>query len=211
MRRLGVIALTTTLISCAPTGEIHRKFDADSTSLSIDARQRLVLSVDRDGKRIICAEPSPDMFAVLAASGSLSGNANATIDAPSRRGRRGPGIAGADPVRYNFDGAAGIETSRSSTETGTQFTNRSQTIQLLRDGMYRACEAYMNGAIGQAEYRTILSKQDDMLLNLIAVEHLGNAEKGDEIYKIVHDYMCLQLAEKPYGNRTVVSEICSKE
>jgi hypothetical protein len=55
---------------------------------------------------------------------------------------------------------------------------RTQTIQLLRDGLYRACEAYMNGVISSNDYRRILVAYDEILITLVALEGLGRPQLG---------------------------------
>jgi hypothetical protein len=40
-------------------------------------------------------------------------------------------------------------------------------MQLLRDGLYRACEAYMNGAIGRTAYTAILANYDTMMMTMM--------------------------------------------
>jgi hypothetical protein len=47
---------------------------------------------------------------------------------------------------------------------------RTQSIQLLRDGLYRACEAYLNGAITANEYRLLLSRISAFAITLVAVD-----------------------------------------
>ena len=39
------------------------------TSISVDAKQRLVIAINRGDTTLVCAEPSPDAFRALAASG----------------------------------------------------------------------------------------------------------------------------------------------
>jgi hypothetical protein len=79
MARYRGVALATVaslaLGGCSST--IFKPFDADQGSVSMDARQRAILSVERgtppDTHRIVCAEPSPDALATIAASAGLSG------------------------------------------------------------------------------------------------------------------------------------------
>ena len=68
---VGSIALG----GCSST--IFKPFDADKGSVSMDARQRTILSVERgtpaESHRVVCAEPSPDALATIAASAAVSG------------------------------------------------------------------------------------------------------------------------------------------
>ena len=56
-----------------------------------------------------------------------------------------------------------------------QLGERLATVQLLRDGLYRACEAFANGAISDATYAMIVSKIDDTMVTMLASEVAGGA------------------------------------
>ena len=94
---------------CSST--IFKPFDADKSSLSMDARQRTILSVERgtptDPHRVVCAEPSPDALATIAASGGLSG-----------------GVSGLPHV----PGSAEVATSFTSAEQAAMIGARNSTI-----------------------------------------------------------------------------------
>ncbi len=62
-------------------------------------------------------------------------------------------------------------------EAMAQLGQRLATIQLLRDGLYRACEAYANGALDKSSYSMILSRFDDTMITLL----LGAEEAGLEL------------------------------
>lgn len=130
---------------------IHKEFslgDEANKALSVDAQQRLVFVTHRENseknRQVICAEPSPDVFAALAASTS----------------------GGAD-----FGGKK-LEFASSIAQSAAELGPRTQTIQLLRDGLYRACEAYMNGALNGQAYRQILHGYDEILITLVAIDGL---------------------------------------
>src|SRR5204862_6868923 len=55
-------------------------------------------------------------------------------------------------------------------ESLAQLTNRLATIQLLRDGLYRACEAYANGAVSEITYAIMLSRFDKLMVTLLTGE-----------------------------------------
>lgn len=138
-------------------GTIFRTFDLKSgQSISIDARQRLVLVGDRqiarrqrDGTlrhdQVVCTEPSPD--AMVAKAAAIAGSATS------------PEVAA----------SLGASFSESAANIGI----RTPTIQLLRDGMFRACEAYLNGAIDKEEYSVILFNYDRIMTALIIVDAMG--------------------------------------
>jgi hypothetical protein len=48
--------------------------------------------------------------------------------------------------------------------------SRGHTIQLLRDALYRACEAYMNGAVDEADYRSLLTFYDLTMITTLSIE-----------------------------------------
>jgi hypothetical protein len=114
---------------CSST--IHKRFSIDEappSSLSLDAKQRLFLVTDKGGrkgenKRVVCAEPRPDAVMGIAASGALK-------------------AAMADK------GSAKIAASLA--EAIGELGDRIPTIQLLRDALYRACEAYLNEYLTRA-------------------------------------------------------------
>jgi translation initiation factor 1 (eIF-1/SUI1) len=134
---------------------IYRSFDTKDDSIVIDAKQRLV-AISRvktsasgtsgtDNERtIVCAEPSPDALSAMSAAASASGT-------------------------YKEVGA---QLAGSFAETASNIGLRTQTIQLLRDGMYRACEAYMNGAITSADYSKEQRRYQIIMGGLLAIEQL---------------------------------------
>ena len=117
------------LMGC--TNYIFRQFDVDrGESLSIDAKQRVVLVTHKGGKTrdrtVVCTEPSPDALSAQAASGNVSGNATLSSATPG-----GPS-----------QGSGSGNAAWASSAAAASIAMRSQTVQLLRDGLFRACEAY---------------------------------------------------------------------
>jgi hypothetical protein len=132
-------------------------------SATMDAKQRLLLVTHEGGKsrdrKIVCAEPSPDAFSVSAASAAASAAANT------------PGTTqGAGATNVTGGGAA------SRSEAGASLAMRTQTVQLLRDGLYRACEAYMNGAIDQFQYNVLLVNMDRLMTTLMGIDAIGGTQ-----------------------------------
>ncbi len=124
-----------------------------TTSFSLDGKQRVVLVTDRgsvsNNKRVVCAEPSPDVLVGIAAS-----------------------VSGALDVA----GKGSAQAAASMAEAVQSIGRRSQTIQLLRDGLYRACEAYLNGAINEEEYKLIISRVDDFAVTMMAIDGLTGGQ-----------------------------------
>lgn len=154
--RAGVVSALSALPLMGCSNHIFEKFDIDrGGSLSVDAKQRVVLVTHKGGKTgdrtIVCAEPSPDALTTLAAAS-----------------------AKADGAFSNTNGAAqtnaSIALSVASSEAAASIAKRTQTIQLLRDGLYRACEAYMNGAIDQHQYNVILTNIDKLMITTLGLE-----------------------------------------
>src|SRR5512145_2909167 len=113
------------LLSSGCSSVIHKTFSVDSTpatSVALDVKQRAILAterVDRETglkRRVVCAEPSPDALVGVAAAASLA------VDVPEK---------------------ARAEVAGSLAEAVRTIGKRTQAVQLLRDGLYRACEAYL--------------------------------------------------------------------
>lgn len=148
----ALVASAAILAGCTST--IHRTVDIDNgTGLSVDAKQRLLLVTEKGGleddKRVVCAEPSPDAITSIAASASASGGT--------------PEI--------------GVSLGFGSSEAAASIGLRTQTIQLLRDGYYRLCEAYMNGALSREQYNFALVKIDHLIVPLMAIDAIAGTPR----------------------------------
>jgi hypothetical protein len=142
------------------SGVIHKKIVIDNgKGLSLGARQRTILvskNGGKDGKRqVVCVEPSPDVFAVRAASAALATKGVFRGQENTEKGQQ----SAAD---------AGFSTSESAATI-----SRKQTIQLLRDGLFRLCEAYMNGAVDETQYNVALVNMDKLMASLLAIDTIG--------------------------------------
>jgi hypothetical protein len=161
---VGAVAVS--LAGCS--SYIFRPFDInDGTSYSLDAKQRVVLVNENGGKernrRVVCAEPSPDAITAHAAAVSAAlqaplGGFGAQSDAQAK--------AAQGAFRYG------------SEDSVASIANRTQTVQLLRDNLYRACEAYMNGAIDSAQYNLIVINIDKLMTALVAIDALGSSGRA---------------------------------
>ncbi|MDQ1080541.1 hypothetical protein [Pseudoroseomonas cervicalis] len=128
--------------------------------------------------QITCLEPSPDVAKALSTSHQAS--ASAQLDATPPQWQSPASLA------------AAASASRARSEAMAQLTERMATIQLLRDGLYRACEAYANGAVGPISYALILSRYGDTMVTLLGAETaagafgramagIGGAAQGDAL------------------------------
>jgi hypothetical protein len=157
------------LTGCA--NYIFKTFDIDQSneSLSLDAKQRIVLVTERGGKkgnrRVVCAEPSPDALSATAAS--FSGSAAVTIPTAQGAGAGGTGGTGGGAA----GGSGGL--AGGSSESVASLAMRTQTIQLLRDGYYRLCEAYMNGAIDENQYNVVLTNIGWLMTTLLGIDGIA--------------------------------------
>ena len=142
----GAVLTLIGLLASGCTGTIHWAENiGGADTLSVDARQRFLMVGTRvaqtkhgiESKPVRCTEPSPDVLVAMqaAASGSAS-------------------IA-------NVGGASGAGSfAARSSEAAASIGYRDSSIQMLRDAYFRMCEAYMNGALTQKEYETMVTNAD---------------------------------------------------
>jgi hypothetical protein len=116
-------------------------------SAFIDIKQRAVLSSMRDDNKqlVMCAEPSPDAMSSFVTELALD-------------------------ARYKEAVAATLALSQQ--EAASFVGLRTQTIQLLRDGMYRLCEGYMSGALTAADYSWLSRRYQRNMVALLTIEQL---------------------------------------
>jgi len=148
--------------ACEGEGTIHRSYNVNNDgSLAIDAAQRLMINNrrfnDHTTLRVVCTEPSPDVATTIAKSFSSS-------------------LSGA--VRTSgVDANAAAAIARSFAQQLVQLGERTTAIQLLRDALFRACEAYSNNAIDKTAYAQLLSRFDTLAATLVTAE-LGAGAVG---------------------------------
>jgi hypothetical protein len=152
----SIVALSTVSLLASCTQPIHKTVDIDQgRGLSIDAKQRLILVTNNgpDGKRVVCAEPSPDALTAQAAAIAAQGGT--------------PEI--------------GVGFGAGSSEAAAAIGLRTQTIQLLRDGYYRLCEAYLNEVVSKEQYNLTLAGIDDLMVKLLAIDAIAGAPRTTTI------------------------------
>ena len=131
--------------------------------------------IDRASGRVIpsaitCAEPSPDValaFGEGRSRGLTLGGLEALLAPPAAA------AGAARPSAGDLNVALSLAASHA--EAVAQLGERLATIQLLRDGLYRACEAYANGAITPTIYTLMVSRMDELLVTLLSTEIAGGA------------------------------------
>jgi len=121
MRRVVLLLMVLAVSGCYNKRDIQELDAGGMAALSADSTKRTIIF---NGKGMFCAEPSPDSGEKYAKSLAAGG-------------------------KVNILEKGGGEASYNDTDTSdvVQLYQRSQGIQGLRDGMYRVCEAYVNGAI----------------------------------------------------------------
>ncbi|SMS02165.1 hypothetical protein [Vibrio mangrovi] len=134
------------LTACANQTSIHRDLDVDSgKGAFIDIKQRAVIvshQIRDKGKRTIVCA-EPSPDSMSALAGETS------ISVPNK-----------------------IKLANAFQEGAAYTGLRTQSIQILRDGMFRLCEAYMSGAIDESSYGLLLRRYQKNMVALLAIEQL---------------------------------------
>lgn len=168
----GIAAMALLAAGCTSTGEVFEKVQIEQDSLLVGARTRAIIATTPDErlsqpgsimpKRVVCAEPSPDVAAAVSESLALAVSANVS--------------------KGDVGGAAAGQFARDFAEGIVQLSERLASISLLRDALYRACESYANGALSDTSYSLILSRYGDTMVTLLgqemAVGAFGRSQAG---------------------------------
>jgi hypothetical protein len=135
-------------------------------TLSIDAKQRLVLFGTNPYSQtpMVCAEPSPD--AIVAASAAFAASGSATL--PAAQGESG---------QQQFGGGGGF----ASSESAASIAMRTATVQVLRDGYYRLCEGMLNGSISPQAYARVIRGIGDFIATTMAVDAAGGMKHAPAV------------------------------
>ena len=168
MRSFIVILAVSTLAGCINLRPLVRGYSitpsTETKSLVMDAKRRAIIGVPNPHPRnmvkmdpgevermtFLCAEPSPDALATISSALTLSSGSNK------------------ETLRVAFSEAA------------KQLGRRNATIQLLRDGLYRQCEAFLNGIVDDATYSWIANKYVNAMVVLLAIEEITPDPAEDE-------------------------------
>lgn len=177
MLRFGLLLPLFFLTACSSFGNstiVREKSVGSVESLitTADVRSVMVVPFDKatstQGRitpnHIICAEPSPDVAKVASESRNFSGGLSINL----------PPTGSSPEIAAAAAGAA----SRSRAEALAQMTRRLATIQLLRDSLYRACEAYANGALTDTAYAIFLSRYDDVMITMLLADLASGGNAG---------------------------------
>jgi hypothetical protein len=122
--------------------------------------------------RVVCAEPSPDAMMALAASGTLSGI---------------------------FGSGEEIQGQAAFSQAIGELGERTPVVQLLRDSLYRSCEAYMNGLLDEEDYTDILAFFDIYSATLLGMESLTHTPRPPVIVQTSANSNLTKSAESKEG------------
>jgi hypothetical protein len=140
----------------------------DPVLFSMDAKQRAIIVSNYQtfvGKnangvetteltRRFCSEPSPDVFSIMAQS----------LGAGGSFGKSG------DPASIE----AAFNLAFSSAEQGSTIP-RTQTVNLLRELMFRTCERYVSGGYDETELSIQAVRDQRLMVSILAIESLTGA------------------------------------
>ena len=166
--------IATVLTGCANLQTVERTTPIeDDTAIHLDAQQRLVLftrkkftrenntdeqkKTDKEKyytKYTYCAEPSPDAMSSYAASLALGLSGPSQSDAFLVNALQSP------------TGNIGL---------------RTQSITLMRDALYRMCEAYNNGGLDEGQVNELFRRSQNLTAVVLAVEQLTGAVSPNSI------------------------------
>ena len=174
---VSIVLLSSCLMGCASQTHLTRTKEHDNARLTfIDAKQRAVISSkvsdqnhwwreDADGTVTngvatsayvkFCAEPSPDALSAIAASFGLSFSKPEAVD---------------------------LAQSFSLAEGAGSIGLRTQSIQLMRDAMYRLCEASINDELNSIALQTLMRRLHSSMVVILAIEQLTGVAKAPPIY-----------------------------
>ena len=101
-----------------------------------------------------CAEPSPDALQAYASALGVGGSAPLI------------GALSVAATQQSIAGSIGL---------------RTQTITIMRDALFRMCEAYHNGILGDVMVATLLGRSQDLTAVILAVEQLTGAVAANQV------------------------------
>lgn len=134
--------------------------DGGPKTAFIDIKQRAVLSgkpagaANESAELVLCAEPSPDALSSVATE--LAADAK-------------------------YKDALAATLGFSQQEAASFVGLRTQTIQLLRDGMFRLCEGYLGGALSPSDFAWLSRRYQRNMVALLTIEQLTRVAQAPAI------------------------------
>jgi hypothetical protein len=199
MQRLTKIMMLSSVVALSGCADLthfntSKNIPADNKNARltyIDAKQRVVISApvtrtvstrSADGNvttitqnsLTFCAEPSPDALSALAASG-------------------GGNLSAGDKL------ALGGQFTIS--EGASSIGLRTQTIQMMRDAMYRLCEATASGVMTPLQFEMMHRRFQNSMVAILAIEQLTGA---------VHGPAASISGRADFGNSELVAKLTDK-
>ena len=151
---LVATALTTGCANWQTVDRTTQMEEGTDTAVHLDAQQRLVVFTRGDKKIKYCAEPSPDAISAYAAS---------------------LGLSFSDPTQTE----ASLVNSLQSATAGIGL--RTQSITLMRDALYRMCEASNNGHLDELQVALFLRRSQYLTAVVLAIEQLTGTVLANQI------------------------------
>jgi hypothetical protein len=125
---------------------------ASASGLAIHLDAPQRLAFARQG--FVCAEPSPDALQAYAQSFGFG---------------------------LNIPGTASAEVAQALATSASSMGLRTQSITLMRDHLYRMCEASYNDQISTFDVAQLLRRSQDMTLGVLAIEQLTGAVVAQQV------------------------------
>lgn len=161
LKSLVILAIVGLSACSANHNSIYRDLKTSAgTGALVDIKQRAIVAGERKGNKpedkinVVCAEPSPDSLSAYAAEIAAKADTGKGVSA---------------------------EVATAFQESAAFVGLRTQSIQLLRDAMYRSCEAYMNGAISESQYSVLARRYQKHAIALLAIESLTGTVKAPAV------------------------------
>lgn len=157
------VASLSLVAACAELNAIHTNLALPKEGphiVTIDAKQRAILSSsikdskDTDPIVRFCAEPQPDVFTAIASS--LGAEAS---------------VSQSEKLDITARLASTMSENASTIE-------RTQTVNVLREVMYRNCERYLSGAISKDEFIVQAARDQQLIVQVLAVEQITGVAKA---------------------------------
>ena len=168
LRSLGTMICLAALMTtgCARLNSIHRGKSVPSDRghiLSIDAKQRAIISVpahlasgQTEAAPIMrfCSEPPPDVFTAIATGYGIKA------------------LFGNEKTRQEI----GAEIQQTISENAATI-GKTQTVNILREMMFRNCERFLSGAASADEFIVQAARDQRAIVHVLAVEQLTGAAR----------------------------------
>ena len=167
-RVISVLILISAVSGCASLNSIYRPIATNGKSVTVDIYQRGIFSANaEDVAKLtrLCAEPSPDAMTAFALSAGITG----ALSNPAGTGPSGTQSAQAQ-----------IQAAFASGQNSASVGLRTQSIQLMRDSMYRTCEAFLSGALLPHEVYLLQRRFQNLTVGLLAIEQLTGAVRAGQ-------------------------------